>query len=230
MATQKKAKIEEQSANQDGVSTITTPLDMNQQISQTNENDPYRATAYTRYIGMLFNPAKSKIFYGILKTVTEQRALLAYASEIGESFRPATHVYFVRFLYALSIGYVVADVSQKAIEDHNSNLPNDKVAYRAVDNLLWHTFASMLLPTFTVHTIVSASGSALNKVYALEKWGNNAAVVRKWLPVTLGLATIFGTSVPHRIDDLVTAAMNASTRKWMANYLGDKQEQHHKKE
>jgi fission process protein 1 len=134
---------------------------------------------------------------------------LAYASEVGESFRPLVNPWIVKALYGLSIGYcfvdtgihtanvwrtlVIRNMNHQTIKtqprfkdltpsvepsvlpvngaeryvETDSETPlypklsdNQMKIYTAVnfaDRAFWHTWASMILPAFTIHQIVKYS-------------------------------------------------------------------------
>lgn len=124
---------------------------------------------------------------------------LAYASEVGESFRPIINKNIVRTSYALSLGYVAFDIYVSTI---SASYPG-KVA---CDKLIWHTFASMVIPAVTVHKIVNISSFTINK-YDLAK----TFKYRHWVPTTIGLLSI--PFIIHPIDNLVTFVMDNSIRK-----------------
>jgi len=194
------------------VASGTSTPPQQQQQPQTEE---WRQTAFARYLAMALRPANKKALYGIMRSIADQRMLLAYQSELGEAFRPVSHVYFVRALYALSIGYVLADIGVNAMQDHDAGMDSARVAYRAIDLTVWHTFASMVLPTYSVHEIVKYSGMFMNKLPQLE----NLPQVRKWVPVFLGLFSIFGTPLAHWLDHGVTWVMDNTSRKYFAQQL-----------
>jgi len=132
---------------------------------------------------------------------------LAYASEFGESMRPIAPKWFVNGMYGLSIGYVVADTAIKTYEIRDQG--SQKMLIKAGDLSLWHTFASMILPAVSIHTIVKTSGHGLNNLskmgYKFPRWG-------KFLPTAFGLASI--PFIIHPLDHLTDYVMNQTIRKF----------------
>lgn len=77
------------------------------------------------------------------------------------------------------------------------------------DTLLWQSFASVIIPGFTINRICAA-------VQFVQKRSNNMALKNKWIPTVIGL-----TSIPliiHPIDNLVEHTMNMTYRKWIGYY------------
>lgn len=128
----------------------------------------------------------------------------AYASEVGEALRRVTPLWFVNSMYGASILYVLVDTGVSTVSAYKNNekqvISNRKHAtIVCADQLVWHTFASMLLPAATIHTIVKYAGKLLR--------GTRYASV---LPAAIGLASI--PFIIHPLDDSVTWAMNNTVR------------------
>jgi fission process protein 1 len=147
---------------------------------------------------------------------------LAYASELGESMRPVINKNFVRFLYGVSWGYVILDTGIKtySVKQHG----NEAMIYSCLDTSIFHTFASMALPAFTIHSIVKYSLKFLKKTIG-EK-----SRLTKFLPVALGL-----TSIPfiiHPLDHGTEWVMDKTIRSFYyikVPYLKEEHEHHHTK-
>lgn len=140
------------------------------------------------------------------KIVASQR-VLAYASEVGESFRPIVPLSLVRTSYALSFFYVGADVMV-----HNDHLRAQRItgtplAVKTADRLLWHGFASLLLPALSVHTVVNASTAAIKRVPAMSKY----PLLRTWSPTVLALGSI--PFIIHPLDHLTDFFMDNTIRR-----------------
>lgn len=106
---------------------------------------------------------------------------LAYTSEFGEGFRNVFPKLVVP-AYLLSGTYVIADIG------HNSYIHykrNDMLAtkYQILDSSLWHTSASMVLPSLTVHQVVKRTTQLCNK-------GMIPGKIKKFAPVVIGLGII----------------------------------------
>lgn len=140
------------------------------------------------------------------RAISSQRAL-AYASEVGESFRPIIPRYIVNASYATSLLYVGTDVW---IYKHNMVEQKKSEKYiniMVTDRLIWHSFASMLLPALTVHTIVKCTGKGINKFDMF----NTMPKTRSWAPTILALACI--PFIIHPLDHLTDYIMDNSIRK-----------------
>ena len=146
---------------------------------------------------------------------------VAYTSDIGESFRPVAHPYWVRAAYGVSWAYLVGDVSHEGYKAYLRNQkvlnpPTDltapgapqamvapgKVAaiddYRArmAERAVFQGLASMGLPAFTIHSIVRYSGRAMKNVKNVK--------IRTWGPIGLGLAAV--PALPYMFDKPVEQA------------------------
>ena len=97
--------------------------------------------------------------------------LLGYANEVGEAFRALVHVNWVRASYGLASAYVLADTNDKAGRMANQIPPDSdddttrtkKIAFAAVDTLLWQAFASVIIPGFTINRICAFSLYAMGR-------------------------------------------------------------------
>lgn len=164
-------------------------------------------------------------FLRTIPRIISQQRYLAYASEVGESFRPVIHKYIVNFAYAASIFYVLADIgvhTHKMIEEKK---PNKEIAIKITDLSIWHSFASMILPAFTVHSIVKYcdKGVSVFNMYRDRKlvqykcgipkpeMFNYRSRVQAWIPTMIALACI--PFIIHPIDHATDFAMDHSIRK-----------------
>lgn len=171
----------------------------NTQISTSNMNNSKEqinnALVYPTYALRSFS-----------KILSAQR-FLAYSSEVGESFRPIIPSYALKSLYGLSIGYVLADIYEKSNNFHQEKKDKYNTMIYASDLTVWHTFASMVLPALTIHSVVKYSNKGLNKMPKL----NNYPKVKLWGPVALGLASI--PFIIHPIDHAIDYIMDNTIRK-----------------
>jgi len=136
------------------------------------------------------------------KLVAEQR-FLAYTSEVGESFRPLVPKYLVNATYGISICYVGADVWIHAHNMHKNNKPKNEIIVQTADRLIWHSFASMILPAVTIHSIVKYS-KKLN-------WFSGMPMVKCWFPTVFALSCI--PFIIHPLDHVTDIAMDHTIRK-----------------
>lgn len=148
-------------------------------------------------------------FLRTMPRILASQRMLAYASEVGESFRPIVPQWLVRSSYALSFLYVGADVAHT----HQELLKNgvetqQKLLIETADRFAWHCSASLLLPALSVHTIVSGSTRLLNKVPSAQNWPRTKA----WAPTVIALASI--PFIIHPLDHLTDFAMNNTIRRF----------------
>ncbi|XP_049793682.1 mitochondrial fission process protein 1 [Schistocerca nitens] len=139
--------------------------------------------------------------------------LLGYSNEVGESFRPLIHVKWVYLSYGIACAYVVADTIDKTYKVFK--IPCDNVQQRrrnvklaAVDTLLWQSFASVIIPGFTINRICAASLLILNNTTKLPK------TTRKWITTAVGLACI--PFIVKPIDHFVDIVMDRTFRVWIS--------------
>lgn len=77
------------------------------------------------------------------------------------------------------------------------------------DTLLWQSFASVIIPGYTINRVCAA-------VQFIQKKSNNTHLKNRWIPTLIGLATI--PIIIHPIDNLVEEIMNITYRKWIRYY------------
>eukprot|EP00181_Compsopogon_caeruleus_P003551 CAMPEP_0184680926 /NCGR_PEP_ID=MMETSP0312-20130426/3854_1 /TAXON_ID=31354 /ORGANISM="Compsopogon coeruleus, Strain SAG 36.94" /LENGTH=249 /DNA_ID=CAMNT_0027131389 /DNA_START=27 /DNA_END=776 /DNA_ORIENTATION=+ len=132
-----------------------------------------------------------------------------YANEVGESFRPFIGELGVALSYIVASTYVMADsvyqTRQVGIEEQDKDVQvrNALMASTAFDSLVWQSFASVIIPGFTINRVVAASQFTLDQV-------GTTGLVRRWLPTILGLSAI--PFIVHPIDELVHKVLDNTTR------------------
>ncbi|KAL1116895.1 hypothetical protein AAG570_005364 [Ranatra chinensis] len=138
---------------------------------------------------------------------------LGYANEIGEAFRAVVHRRWVNLSYGVASGYVLCDAGSKAWNSWSKSDPCDSGRWRGAavagtDALIWQAFASVIIPGFTINRICAGTRWTIRRAYPYLpcRVTRNA----KWITVLVGLASI--PYIIHPIDELVTAAMDASIR------------------
>ena len=135
---------------------------------------------------------------------------LGYANEVGEAFRSLVSKSIVHGSYVVAFGYVFMDVIDKArktikIETENKQTsPYTKAAKVGADCLVWQTFASVLIPGFTINRICFTSLLFLNKVNKSNLRFN------KMLTTAIGLGSI--PVIIHPIDHFCHQAMDLTLR------------------
>jgi fission process protein 1 len=116
--------------------------------------------------------------------------------------------------YGLAFGYVFMDVADKANKTYKAETKNansdalKKTSKVATDCLLWQTFASVLVPGFTINRICKLSSILLNKT-------NVRPIVRanKVLTTAIGLCSI--PLIIHPIDHACHVVMDKTVRPYL---------------
>lgn len=150
-------------------------------VSNQKEVDLYRDT-YVRYLG--------------------------YANEVGEAFRSLVPKSIVWFSYAISSGYVFADTAHKGSKVYQMDSTPQKaqnVLLSTSDTLIWQTFASIIVPGFTINRICAA-------VQFAQKRSTSMALRKPWISTLVGLVSI--PFIIHPIDHAVEKTMDVTYRKW----------------
>ena len=103
-----------------------------------------------------------------LKTlVSSVSRYIAYSSDVGEAFRPLARPFVVTAAYGISWAYIFTDVGYtcwQAAQDreHDSPLAAD-LAWIAARRGTFQTLASIVLPAFTIHSVVKHSAHLFSK-------------------------------------------------------------------
>ncbi|XP_076375863.1 mitochondrial fission process protein 1 [Megalopta genalis] len=137
---------------------------------------------------------------------------LGYANEVGEAFRPIVHSSIVWLSYAVSAGYVVADTVHKGWTQYSRDKTEDttkNALYSMSDTLLWQTFATIIIPGFTINRICAA-------VQCFQRRSCNPILRSQWIPTAVGISAI--PLIIKPIDNIVHEVMNATYRKWTGYY------------
>ncbi|KIK92359.1 hypothetical protein PAXRUDRAFT_578858 [Paxillus rubicundulus Ve08.2h10] len=128
---------------------------------------------------------------------------IAYTSDVGEAFRPVVPPAVVTAAYGISWLYLSADVSYEAYKAHRRGpSPLEAVHYSeptriglvAVKRTVFQSVASMALPAFTIHTIVSRSKPFFTSRFESRR-------IRTWGPTLSGLAIV--PVLPYLFDEPV---------------------------
>jgi fission process protein 1 len=128
---------------------------------------------------------------------------LAYASEVGESFRKVFPM-FVKPLYALSIGYVVGDIGIKYIANRHKNFEYKK--WFMMDLSLWHLGASLIFPALVINRWVHGLAWGLNKM-------NFSIKTIKYIPALSAIILI--PFIVHPLDHFTDYALDNTFRKYI---------------
>lgn len=168
-----------------------------EQVEDTAEKvveavEPLRPATYASRVALILRK---------LPALTQKAKAAAYSSEVGESFRPVIHKKMVRFLYGVSIGYIIVDVTGRSfcVADQGTN----KMSYFIFDTLLWHSLASLLLPALAIHKIVALSKKVICKISSNKK-------ALAWIPAILALSSV--PFIIHPIDKITDFALDNVVR------------------
>lgn len=82
--------------------------------------------------------------------------LIAYTSDLGESFRPVVPRWVVRFAYGITWAYVGIDVAYNTAEEHVKGSAPMTVLRTAVHAATFQSIASVLVPSIVIHQVRGA--------------------------------------------------------------------------
>uniref|UniRef100_A0A914DI22 Mitochondrial fission process protein 1 n=1 Tax=Acrobeloides nanus TaxID=290746 RepID=A0A914DI22_9BILA len=153
--------------------------------------------------------------------------LLGYANEVGEAFRSMVHVNVVRFSYLVAFGYVCADTFDKSQKAYNLEWKNNEERRKQViitmgDTLCWQSFASVIIPGFTINRLCALTAAILKKTTSLP------SPILKTTTTLVGLSAI--PFIVKPIDAFVELSMDQSLRKLYKNKFLEKESSEHLKE
>jgi hypothetical protein len=94
-----------------------------------------RLLGYSRFLGIALR--KSRI--------------LAYSTEVAESVRHSRPKW-VTPLYVLNFAYIGVDIGYHT--NASTKYGSETTKYKFLDLIVFHTFASFVIPTATIHTVV----------------------------------------------------------------------------
>jgi hypothetical protein len=170
---------------------------MDKSLNQTQiQGEDLRPAAYARVAGRMPK---------YISRAMEAARPLAYASEVGESFRKVFPS-LVKPLYGLSIAYVLGDIGFKYYNSIDKTMQFRR--WYIADLSLWHLGASLVLPAVVINRYIHVMTWSLSKIKAGNK-------VLLYLPTISALFLI--PFVVHPLDDLTDHAMDATFRKYV-NY------------
>lgn len=173
---------------------------------------------------------------------------LGYSNELGEAFSAWLFPGGVPLSYAVAVSYVLfdtwdkytktlADAEEKIVSTRSidkAKLVSTIGLERGVDTLVWQLLASVIIPGYTIHTVVGVSseilGDVLKKdpdVFHIDWIASTMSLppetvlifAEKSLPTFIGLLTI--PFIVHPIDSAVHAILNASLRPVLRAYICD---------
>lgn len=135
--------------------------------------DEYRPATYTSRIAIILRK---------LPAITAKAKAAAYASEVGESFRPIVPRSFVNFLYLVSIGYVLFDIAGRTYCVKDQGM--EAMRYFCLDTTLFHLMASLVFPAVVIHKIVKLSTKGMKKAFP------NFLKLHAWIPAIFALCSV----------------------------------------
>lgn len=145
--------------------------DVVHELNQTVDPNDTKAR-YLAYLGRL---------RAIALATTKFVRYTAYASDVGEAFRPVIPAGVVRFTYFISWAYIFGDVGYVTFKANQSGLDEKKVARVATERFVFQSLASLVLPAITIHTTVHAAQRLVK---------NQALNVRRIVPTVAGLCVV----------------------------------------
>ena len=99
---------------------------------------------------------------------------LAYASDVGEAFRPTVPRWAVNATYGVAVGYVAADVVSQSAKASMAGADSTEVARVAAQTTTFQLLASILTPFVAIHSQVALFSKLLKNTPA-AKFGPSAA-------------------------------------------------------
>lgn len=149
-----------------------------------------RYAAFGLRIRQLFNVKMATVGRAALMNVR----YTAYASDVGEAFRPIVPRWAVNATYGLAIAYITGDIGYTAYKEAQKPEPN--VPRAAAHATLFQLSASLVLPAVMIHQTVHVAGTMFKRAGRFTKWG----------PTVTGLAlipflpTLLDEPCEHAID------------------------------
>lgn len=155
--------------------------------------DEYRSTSYTSRLAIILRK---------LPALTAKAKAAAYASEVGESFRPVVPRSLVNFLYVVSIGYVVFDIAGRTycVKEQGK----EAMRYFCFDTTLFHLMASLIFPAVVIHKIVKLSTKGMK--FAMP----NYLKLHAWIPAVIALSSV--PFIIEPIDHVAEFILNKGIR------------------
>jgi hypothetical protein len=145
---------------------------------------PFEGVAYIRFLPRL---------------VKQLPRAMAYSNEIGESFRYVTHPWFVASTYVFAGIYIMGDTAIKVGHQMGNDMKFNKMAqYQLIDTSLFHIFASMVIPSVTIHTAVKMTKTICNSMNTSYRTSRIAPIV-----VGLGMIPLIVGPIDHSVEYLL---------------------------
>lgn len=151
---------------------LVVPAMENETQAQGQEEGEEMATrqGIQRYAGFA---ATARVF--LIKGIIKGKRYVAYSSDVGEAFRPVVSPAVVKGAYVLAWSYVIGDVLYSGYLAHKGGATRKDVAITVAHAATFQTLASMLIPMFTIHTVVHQAQKLALKTGKFVKWGPTVA-------------------------------------------------------
>lgn len=162
--------------------------------TQSDEHSESQVLAYSRFAARIPRYLTMALAYS---------RPLAYASEVGESFRKVLPR-LITPLYALSIGYVFVDIGTKNYNVRDK--PADYRKYFLLDLSLWHLGASIVFPAVCINRFVHGTTYLMNKL----NFGNKAII---YIPAVMAICLI--PFIVHPLDHGTDYLMDNTFRRYI---------------
>lgn len=138
--------------------------------------------------------------------------LLAFTSEVGESFRPLMDLWKVQLAYAVSWAYVLLDVLLRACDEFALRGRTLRILRTLVFFSVFHTIATMLLPALLIHAAVHRAEQLFHGLLPPSvARSSHAGILRRFAPSAIGVALIpvmplLDSPCEHALEALFKAA------------------------
>jgi mitochondrial fission process protein 1 len=201
--------------------------------SSTNNNNPFRTTiirycGYANEIGESFRyqyPKYVTLSYGIAFGYclfdTIYCGYQTYSSATGSSNKDEScTLQHTNNNNKNTMNTATTATTTSQTTKTNNNSIVSKVVYTMIDTLVWQTLASVVIPGFTINTIVKCTryfinskriSSFVNKIHNNNNNNKHVLFVQQWIPTIIGLVSI--PIIIHPIDTTVDYLLDNTIRK-----------------
>eukprot|EP00823_Brevimastigomonas_motovehiculus_P005501 TRINITY_DN4065_c0_g1_i1.p1 TRINITY_DN4065_c0_g1~~TRINITY_DN4065_c0_g1_i1.p1 ORF type:complete len:253 (-),score=55.95 TRINITY_DN4065_c0_g1_i1:318-1076(-) len=111
----------------------------------------------------------------IARVIKSSARYTAYASDVGEAFRPILPPMVVTGAYALSWLYCGLDVAIEGRREYKAGKGPTEVTRSVVKRSIFQSLASMALPAVTIHTQVKVFKKVFASIGKYQRWGPTLA-------------------------------------------------------
>jgi hypothetical protein len=108
---------------------------------------------------------------------------LAHSSDVGEALSPVVSERIVKFSYAISLVYVLADISNETfkLRERGFTKENSKqhmsTTQCITERVVFQVVASVIVPTFILHHTIELSRKVCVKINRFKRWGPTLAAL-----------------------------------------------------